>query len=177
MKNILKKFHAYSAMFFLPMAVLFALTGVLYICGIKEDFMAKKQDFIIKLDEKPEDLEKFVLDFLKDNKLKIPSNTELRSFRGSMQAMGSASYVVMIRTLDKGLGLQTMERSIIGEMILLHKAKVGQIFIIFSVIFSIFLLLSYFSGIFILAKKHKGMGIVFFILGLIVTIITAALSL
>lgn len=177
MKNFLRKFHAYSAMFFLPMAILFALTGVLYICGIREDFMAKKQEFIIKLDQRPQDLQKYVLDFLKQNELKIPSNTELRKFRGDMQVMGSASYVVMIKILDNGLNLQTMERSVIGEMILLHKAKVGQVFVVFSVIFSIFLLLSYFSGIVILAKKHQKMGVVFFILGLVVTFITAAVSL
>ncbi len=176
MKNFLRKFHAYSAMFFLPMAILFALTGILYICGIREDFMVKKQDFIIKLDKKPENLQNFILDFLKQNELKIPSNITLKRFKGDMQVMGSASYAVLIKTIDNGLSLQTLERSIIGQMILLHKAKVGQIFVVFSVIFSIFLLLSYFSGIVILAKKYQKTSIAFFIFGFVITLIAAVAS-
>lgn len=177
MRKFLKKLHAYSAMFFLPMAILFVLTGVLCICGIRDDYGAQKQEFFIKPEKKVENLQAYVLDFLKQNHLVIPKDTTLRKFR-DMQVMGSASYSVMVKSIGRdSLNLQIIERSVIGQMILLHKAKVGKAFVIFSVIFGVFLLLSYFSGIVILAKKYQKSGWLFFFLGLVFTFIIAVFSL
>lgn len=190
MQHSLKKIHVYIGMFFLPMAFIFAITGIAYIFGIREDFGAKKQYFEIPVQDFSLDHARTaILDFLQFNELPIPRDTSIRRFRGENMIMGTASYSILIKKIsgeliprleDKDqffLGVELIQRSLLGQGILLHKAKVGIVFVVFSVIFGFVLIFSYLSGIVILARKYKKSAWLAFIIGFIVTLVCAVLSL
>lgn len=180
MKKIFRKIHIYASIFFLPMALLFSITGILYICGINQDYKIQKQQFEIIQKGEVENIGDFTLNFLKENNLALPSKTEVK-FNKKMggYTMGSTGYFITIVQKPNLITITTNKRSFIGNAIMLHKAKVAQPFVIFSIIFGIALLLFYFSGFIMTSwcKQHRKEGIIFLILGIATTSIIAIISL
>lgn len=177
-KSLFRKIHIYASVFFLPMALLFSLTGVLYICGINQDYNLEQKKYEIFQKEPIEDLQEFVLNFLKENQIPLPSNTNLqKGKRGIM--MGSAKYSITIEQKQNQVIIQTNKRSFYGNLMMLHKSKVGKAFQIFSIIFGIALLVFYFSGFIITSwcKQHRKESFIFLILGVLITSILGYISL
>lgn len=177
-KSLFRKIHIYASVFFLPMALLFSLTGVLYICGINQDYNLKQQQYEIIQKEPVEDLQKFIINFLAENKIPLPSNTDIKKGkRGTM--MGSAKYFINIEQKKNQIIIQTNKRSFYGNLMMLHKSKVGKAFQIFSIIFGIALLIFYFSGFIITSwcKQHRKESFIFLILGVLITSILGYISL
>lgn len=179
-KKTFRKIHIYASVFFLPMALLFSITGILYICGIQQDFQLKKQEFHVIHNNHIADKEAFVLSFLQENNIPLPTQTSLKyNKKLGNYTMGSTKYFITFSQQPNHITITTNTRSFIGNLIMLHKAKVKEPFIIFSIIFSIALLLFYFSGFIMTswAKQNRKASIITFLSGLIITSILAIISL
>ncbi|STP13089.1 integral membrane protein [Helicobacter mustelae] len=179
-RHFFRKFHIYASIFFLPMALLYTITGILYISGIRQDHNLEQQKFSIFAKDPIQDLRSFTLDFLKENHLAIPSDTALKKdSRGKGFVMGSAGYFITIEKKEKSINITTNKRSFIGNSIMLHKAKVAKPFVIFSIVFSAMLLLFYFSAFVMTSwcSQNRKASLLFFLLGLLTAITTALVSL
>lgn len=79
--------HLYLSLFFLPAALIYAITGVLYIFEIRQNSGATILD--IPLDSMPQkgQEEEFIITILKDKNLKIPKDTQVRMMKGDRKSV------------------------------------------------------------------------------------------
>ena len=171
--------HLYLSLFFLPMCLIYVLTGIGYIFDFKDDAGAKIVE--ISLPNAPQKGEEgaFMIETLKANNLKVPSNTAVYMARGN-PTMGSISYEVVIAPDRKSgeLKMRVIDRSIYGILVLMHKAKGAVYFNAVAVCFALSLAIFYLSGLIMTSfckNKRKGAGIAFGA-GLIITILAVWLS-
>lgn len=170
------KIHLYLSLFFLPAALIYAITGSLYLFNIREEANATIHE--IKIEQLPKGQEReTILSILKANNLKIPKDTTLKIMRGS-PTMGTIRYSVMVVKDKDGYILRTVERSLYGILLLMHKGKGGFYFDIIAVSFSISLILFYASGLIITSfcKKKRKTALFAFLIGLIITSVMILLS-
>lgn len=175
-KQIWMKIHLYLSLFFLPAALIYAITGSLYLFNIREEANATIHK--IKIEQLPKGQEReTILSILKANNLKIPKDTTLKIMRGS-PTMGTIQYSVMIVKDKDGYVLRTVERSLYGILLLMHKGKGGFYFDIIAVSFSISLILFYVSGLIITSfcKNKRKYALFAFLIGLIITSLMIFLS-
>lgn len=170
------KVHLYLSLFFLPAALIYAITGSLYLLGIKEEANATIHEIKIKQLPKGNERET-ILNILKENNLKIPNDTTLKIMRGN-PSMGSIRYNVMVVKEKDDYVLRVVERSLYGILLLLHKGKGGFYFDIIAIGFSISLMLFYISGLIITSfcKKKRKPALLAFLIGFLVTSIIIFLS-
>ncbi len=75
--KLFRQVHIYLSLFFLPCALLFALTGIVYIFGINQDVGLKVEQYqLSKVIESGKEREALI-EYLKTNGLKVPSNTNI----------------------------------------------------------------------------------------------------
>lgn len=178
--KLFRQIHIYISLFFLPLALLFSITGIAYILGANQDTGIKEQTYTVKA-KVEEGLEKdFILNFLKEKNLKLPSDEILKTKDGSF-ALGGVHYSVSLKKInDEELSITTSTRSFLGDMIMLHKDKAKWYFSILSIGFGLTLLMLYFSGLMITLiaiKKDRKPQILTVVLGFLVTMILAYMSL
>ncbi|WP_273211925.1 hypothetical protein [Helicobacter rodentium] len=176
-----RNIHIYLSLFFLPIALMYAITGILYISGFNQDSGATKQTYtLVKEIEKGQESQ-VLIDYLKENRLKVPSNLEAKMDRksGALQ-MGGVHYSVSIKqNADSTWSITTLERSLIGDMIMLHKAKAKWYFDVLAIGFGITLVLLYLSGLMITlfnSKKNRGIQYATISAGVVISIAVGALS-
>lgn len=177
--------HIYTSLFFLPVAFLFALTGLAYIFGFNQDTGIKKESLTMQKNIPPGQEGEELVKFLKENGLKIPNDTELKKGRGGGDdvplTMGGVHYSVSM--MDKGNGSYEVvlkTRSLLGDMIMLHKDKGKWYFSILAVGFGVVLFLLYLSGLMMTlfaSKRDRGRQLAILALGFFVTLALAYLSL
>ena len=179
--------HTYLSLFFLPVALIYALTGVLYIFEIRQDSGARIHT--IPLESAPEKgkEQEIILSTLKENNLKIPKNTKVTNFRGNMPRMGNVYYDVVISQDKNGAMLRATQRNLYGVLMLMHKS-VGTKFQLGSFRFSLFdfiaigfgisLVIFYLSGLIVTSFCKRNRKAAFGILGvgLIITILAVYFS-
>ena len=175
-----RNIHIYLSLFFLPLALMYALTGIVYICGFNQDIGATKQTYTLTQNiEKGKEVDA-ITEFLKNNHLAIPSNLTPKKNRNGGVEIGGVHYSVSLaQASDSTYSLTTLKRSILGDMIMLHKAKAMWYFNILAVGFGITLVLLYVSGLMITLfniKKNRKSQYVTLALGFIVTLILGILS-
>lgn len=173
------KIHTTLSIFFLPIALLYVITGVGYIFGYKDSAWASIYEFnLANMPEKGTEKE-FMLNFLKDKDIKIPKNTNIKTIKGSI-TMGNIKYNVSIaeNKKDGGAKLTVMNRSIYGVMVLMHKSKGAYYFDILAICFSMSLILFYLSGLIMTSfcKAHRKNALIYFIAGVFSTIIAIYFS-
>lgn len=164
--------HLYLSLFFTPAALIYAVTGVLYIFEIRQNSGAIIHE--IPLDSQPPKGEEqaFILKILEDNNLKIPSDTQVRMGRGGL-TMGNIKYGVNIAKdkNDKPI-LRTTERNLYGVLMLMHKSggtkhEIGgfkfSYFDFIAISFGISLVIFYLSGLIITSfckgKRASAFGV------------------
>lgn len=178
--KLFRQAHIYISLFFLPLAAMYALTGLVYIFGFDQDVGAKRQVYQVQARLESGKEVEFLLSYLKENNLKIPSDSTPKKARDGGISIGGTHYSANIKQLDSSLvQISTTTRSILGDMIMLHKDKAKWYFAIMSVGFGVALILLYISGLFITllnVKKDRGKQIATIIAGLIVSIILGVLS-
>lgn len=176
-----RNIHIYLSLFFLPLALMYAISGILYIAGINQDFGATKQTY--QLDqriEKGQEIQALV-QYLQSNKLEIPTNLEAKNNRksGALE-IGGVHYSVSIKqNSDSTYTITTLKRSLIGDMIMLHKAKAKWYFDVLAIGFGLTLVLLYISGLIITLfniKKNRKSQIITIVVGIIISIGVGALS-
>lgn len=150
------KLHTYLSLFFLPLALIYAITGIGYIYDIRHD--AGAQITKITLDSMPKKGEEkeLMLKVLQENNLEIPKNTDVKMFRGNVN-MGNVYYSATIqKERDGQVIMQVTKRNLYGVLLLMHKSKgskfeVGKfrfsLFDFLAMGFGLSLLLFYLSGL------------------------------
>lgn len=173
------KIHLYLSLFFLPMCAIYVLTGIGYIFDLKDDAGAKITEIAIPNPPQKGEEGAFMIEILKANNLKIPTNTEVKIQKGNPM-MGSVSYAVSLESDRKSgeLKLKVIDRSLYGILVLMHKAKGAVYFNIVAVCFALSLAIFYLSGLIMTSfcknsRKSAGIAIV---LGFAITAIAIYLS-
>lgn len=179
--------HTYLSLFFLPVALIYALTGVLYIFEIRQDSGARIHT--IPLESAPEKgkEQEIILSTLKENNLPIPKNTKIKIHRGN-PSMGNVRYgAIIIKDKDGSFVVRTIERNLYGVLMLMHKS-VGTKFQLGSFRFSLFdfiaigfgisLVIFYLSGLIVTSfcKRNRKAAFGTLGVGLIITILAVYFS-
>lgn len=159
MKKMLRKIHLYLGLFTLPMGLLLALTGVLYIIGFNQDSGATIEKYILDgvVIEAGNEVA-FLNDWTSKNNVEMPRTTEVMPYKGGTIIVGTPHYSIQIKAGKDQTTLTTTKRSMLGDMIMIHKAKVRWYVNILSVLLGISMLLFYISGIVIASFKKNVNG-------------------
>ncbi len=170
--------HLYISLFFIPMALIYAITGSLYIFNIRQNAGAEIHEIKIEAPIQKGSEREAMLKILEENKLEIPSRTEVRFSRGS-HSMGTLKYQVLLtQNKDSSYTLKTIDRNWYGVLLLLHKSAGKYYFDILAVGFSIALVVLYLSGLFMTAfcKRDRKGSLIATLVGFAVTILAVYLS-
>ncbi|WP_120945615.1 MULTISPECIES: PepSY domain-containing protein [Helicobacter] len=161
----LYKFHAYASVFFLPVALLFVVSGVAFLLGFNANSGAQITKWSAPLAPKEKELE-FLLDFLKQKNIALPSKIEPRRHKGAL-LIGTAGYEINLSAKGDRSVITSIRRSALGVIMQVHKGKAGKALEIWGIIFGVFLCLFYVSGLLMGFKRKNTKGIfIAFILGL-----------
>lgn len=171
--------HTYLSLFFLPVAVVYVLTGIGYIFDFDQDSGAEIHK--IKLDSRPENGKESeeMIRILKENNLEIPHNTEVKMIKGN-PSMGDVRYSASIVGEKNGdIVLKTNKRSMYGVLVMMHKSKGEKSDILWSklsafdivaICFGLSLMLFYLSGLIVTSfcKKNRRTAFTWFICGFVI---------
>lgn len=149
--------HIYISLFFLPLALLYAVSGVLFLCGFNQDSYADKKSFYIDSPFDSKKLSAQVQELLEQNNLKLPSSFEAKKAKGGGVMYGTASYSVVAKQKGQGVSVEVTQRSVIGLAMLLHKGKAKWYFDVLAYGFALALVALYVSGL-IIANLNKIKG-------------------
>lgn len=185
MKKIFRKIHLYMALFTIPIGIMVAITGVLYILGANQDTGAKITKYTINQTIAQGEEISFLEKWTNENSIKMPKKEISLDRTKTNKVIGSAGYSMTLKEKNDSTEITITDRSILGKMIILHKAKAGLLSKIMMVLYGITLLGFYISGLTIAVFKKNVKGklvpktenYVVIVLGFIVTIIFAILSL
>lgn len=179
--KLFRQIHIYVSLFFLPCAVLFALTGIVYILGADQDTGLKVENYKLVKNIEAGKEKDALIQYLQENNLKIPSNTEVIKGKDKGVTIGGAHYSANIAPIAQNEYTITLKtRSLLGDMIMLHKDKGAWYFSVFSIAFGIALFLLYISGLIITlfaSKKDRQKQLATLGAGIVITILLAYLSL
>jgi hypothetical protein len=172
-------------MFFLPAVILFAVTGSLYIFGVKGDLNTKS--YQIQLSQSlPRPLalnieaqEKVMVDYAREHGIEVPEGKAQKGRMGVTLGNPAGYHLVLIpdRT-ENSAELQVNQPGLYYKIVLLHKAKCGWVFKIFGVATGICLVLLYVSGIILIWKniRLKNKALILCGIGLLTIIVAGLLS-
>lgn len=185
MKKIFRKIHLYMALFTIPVGIMVAITGALYVLGADQDTGAEIKTYTVNQTIPQGEEVAFLEKWTKENNVKMPKADVSMDKAKVNRTVGSAGYVVTLKEKDGTTEIVTLDRSLLGKMIMLHKAKGGILFKIMMVLYGIVLVTFYVSGLIIAVFKKNVNGklvpktesYVVIAAGFIVTIILAVLSL
>ncbi|MGX2982316.1 hypothetical protein [Helicobacter sp. 23-1045] len=169
--------HLYLSLFFLPMCLIYVLTGIGYIFDFKDSAGAKIIEFALPNAPQKGAESSAIIEILRENNLKIPRDTELKTQKNAL-TMGGLKYSVSLQNSGGEWKVRVMERSVYGVLVLMHKAKGAVYFNALAVCFALSLAIFYLSGIIMTSfckNKRKSAGIAVGS-GLIITIIAVILS-
>ena len=186
-RKLWMQIHLYLSLFFLPAALIYAITGALYIFEIRQNAGATITE--IALDSMPQKGEEqaFIIQTLQEHQLKVPSDTTLRTMKGTLN-MGNIKYSVMLTKdrNDKPI-LRAVDRSLYGVLMMMHKSGGNKFelggfkftfFDFIAVCFGFSMLIFYLSGLIITSfckgKRKSGFGVM--AAGFIVTIVAIYFS-
>lgn len=188
-------------------AVLFALTGIAYILGADQDTGLKVETYKLVKNIEPGKEKDALIQYLQENNLKVPSDAEATQGKGKGANMGGihhnanaapanvkagkgknneitiggAHYSANITPVAQNEYVITLKtRSLLGDMIMLHKDKGAWYFSVLSIGFGIALFLLYISGLIITlfaSKKDRQKQLATLGAGVVITILLAYLSL
>ncbi|TKX34045.1 hypothetical protein [Campylobacter taeniopygiae] len=179
--KLFRQIHIYISLFFLPCALMFAISGITYILGFDQDVGLKVQSYKLNQHIQKGKEREALIEYLVENKLKLPSNTEIIKSKNKGVSIGTIHYSANIAPMSENEYLITLKtRSLLGDMIMLHKDKGLWYFSILSVGFGITLFLLYISGLiitFFASKKDRKKQLFVLILGFLITFILAYISL
>ncbi|AXP09265.1 hypothetical protein DZD33_07685 [Campylobacter hepaticus] len=179
--KLFRQIHIYLSLFFLPCALMFALSGIAYIFNINQNVGLKVERFYLDQSVEPGKEREALLEYLQVNNLKIPSNTNIIKSKDRGITIGGIHYSANISKNGKNEYYITLKtRSFLGDMIMLHKDKGAWYFSVLSVAFGIALLILYLSGliiVFFASKKDRIKQLIVLLMGFAITSFLAYLSL
>lgn len=185
MRAIFIKIHLILGSFFLPLVVLFSITGGLYTFGIKGGY--SNRDFYI---EKPIDLvieklalHKFAQEALAKENLKAPSgelNLKKVSKAWQLEWTGSSADLILEEAIDREgfLKLQYKETNLHRLFVQLHKAKGGVAFKYLAGAFAVALIILMSTGFMMsfASAAHLKISLMSLVSGVVVTFLAIVMS-
>lgn len=185
MKKNFRKIHLYMALFTIPVGIMIAITGALYVLGADQNTGAEIKTYTVNQIIPQGEEVAFLETWTKENNVKMPKADVSMDKAKVNRTIGSAGYIITLKEKDSATEIVTLDRSLLGKMIMLHKAKGGILFKIMMVLYGIVLVTFYVSGLIIAVFKKNVNGklvpktesYVVIAAGFIVTIILAVLSL
>ncbi|MBZ7958650.1 hypothetical protein [Campylobacter molothri] len=179
--KIFRQIHIYLSLFFLPCALIFAISGITYILGFNQNIGLKVQTYKLNQYIQKGKEREALIEYLIENKLKLPSNIEPIKSKNKGITIGTVHYSANIAPINENEYLITLNtRSLLGDMIMLHKDKGLWYFSILSIGFGVTLFLLYISGLiitFFANKKDRKRQLFVLSLGFLITFILAYMSL
>ncbi|MBZ7934564.1 hypothetical protein H2275_05095 [Campylobacter sp. W0065] len=179
--KIFRQIHIYLSLFFLPCALIFAISGITYILGFNQNVGLKVQTYKLNQYIQKGKEREALIEYLIENKLKLPSNIEPIKSKNKGITIGTVHYSANIAPINENEYLITLNtRSLLGDMIMLHKDKGLWYFSILSIGFGVTLFLLYISGLiitFFANKKDRKRQLFVLSLGFLITLILAYMSL
>lgn len=164
------KIHGYLASFFLPIAVLYVLTGTLYLLDVEGDktMTDYSPQSMVTFPKTQAEAEEAINIFLEIEKLPpLPDDYSLR--QGQHRWIGMRGAYILSHKGGKGRGGQVVlthhENGFWRQMVQIHKGHGGQIFTIFSVLLGISLFISLLSGAVIILKTRLMQNTAYKIMG------------
>ena len=158
MKKIFRKVHLYMALFTIPVGIMMGLTGALYVLGANQDTGAEIKSYTVNQTIPKGEEVTFLAKWTKENNIKMPkANVSLDKSKINRN-IGSAGYVITLKEKDGITEIITLDRSILGDVIMLHKAKGGLLFKVMLVLYGIVLISFYISGLIIAVFKKNVNG-------------------
>ncbi len=167
MTAMMRYFHIYATTFFFPLALLFAVSGLSLLFGVRQDTDANIKEWVLEKSLKKEERLDFLKDFIKENHVAMPKKIEPREHRGAL-VIGTPLYEINLETKGDQTKIKTIERGFLGALIMLHKAKVGIVFQVLLGIFCVFLLLFYVSAFLMVAFKDTKRMLISVLIGSVV---------
>ncbi len=167
MTAMMRYFHIYATTFFFPLALLFAVSGLSLLFGVRQDIGANIKEWVLEKSLKKEERLDFLKDFIKENHIAMPKKIEPREHRGAL-IIGTPLYEINLETKGSQTKIKTIERGFLGALIMLHKAKVGVVFKVLLGIFCVFLLLFYVSAFLMVAFKDTRRMFISVLIGFVV---------
>ena len=184
MKKALRKIHLYLGLFTLPMGLILALTGVLFIAGLDEETGATINEYTtLEIVEEGTEVE-FLKRWTAENNIAMPRTTEVMEHKGSI-IVGTPLYNIVVTVEDDKTSIETIRKTMFGVLFLVHEAKDLRWYInILSILLGVSLFTFYISGIIIASFKKNVDGkkvvkkeyVVTLILGFVITFIVIAIS-
>lgn len=182
MANLWMRTHNHVSMFFLPVALLYALTGALYIMGIQGGTNHKTIVEVTAEQPLPQDikaLQTFIGMQLQERELRLPEG-ELQAARGTFVWGQPSGYHVMVEPPKGATGARIVcvTPALYSRLVFLHKAKCGTPFKVMGIAFGAAMTLIYLSGLVIgwRVVSRRRTSIATLVAGAMVTLIVAWLS-
>ncbi len=161
-KKLCRALHSYLAMFFLPVAILFAVTGALYVFGITGDLNTKTCE--IKLDEpfpwsqaqNIEAQEALMVKFAKETGIKVPEGKAIKGKQGVTLGSMTGYHLVFIPEIEKDTAtLLVNNPNLYFKAVMLHKAKCGVAFKVIGIGLGVAMIVLYITGICLVLGKRS----------------------
>ena len=151
MTKLSRSIHIYASLFFLPMALLFALSGALFIFGADAEIGAKYQHYTLERDIAKGQEADAMLEFLRENNIALPKNQPAdNKDENVLASLGTLHYNASIKESAPNVyEITTQNRSFLGILMGLHEAKDGSIFDILAIGFALTLFVLYITGVII----------------------------
>jgi hypothetical protein len=174
--------HNWGSAFFLPLAFIFILTGMLYLLGVRSTMKEQRIDFQMEraLLQDSGALTAAVKEKLEANRIAMPAGEVRRMRDGYVWGeMSGTSVALMPDQETGGFQLTVSTARLYDRLLMVHKGKAGLLFKIFSILFSFALLLSYFSGLIMVWKNASSRknSLLAVAIGLFVTVVLLVLNL
>lgn len=144
------KLHAYLACFFLPITLLYIVTGTLYFFGFDGDISAE-YEYSVPLDNgwptTAEQAKPIVLKALLDkDHMDLPADYYF--YQGAHDWFGHEQAVILSKTKNVEIAkLVVKEHDLLQQLLVIHKGYAGDFFKIFSICFGFSLAFSVISGV------------------------------
>lgn len=144
------KLHAYFACFFLPITILYIVTGMLYFFDIKGKVSSEVEYFIPIEHAWPTSeagAKKLVIDYLVGDKfVELPEDYYL--WEGKHDWYGHEREILLKPTDKEGVvEIHISEHDLLMQLLIVHKGFAGSYFKIFSIFFGLSLAFSLISGV------------------------------
>ncbi len=154
------QFHAYLSVFFFPFAIVYTITGALYIWG---DLKTSHKDQVTLYDLKPnapnslQDIESLIRKHCEINSWEIPNGAlELGDKAYGWGSKKSIHIKYRQSGSTKGKAYLTYTKvTLYGRLLNFHKAKGGTFLDILGTSFALLLIVSYLSGIYLAFKSRE----------------------
>jgi hypothetical protein len=180
------KWHAYVSCFFLPLALLFTFTGVLYLLEI-EGGPSSHDEYILQTDKKfplkEEEAEKFAVVFIKENNIEIINGQTLPDnyyLHDGDQGWWDFHQQITFSPIqeDNSVKVIVEYNNLWRQFVYIHKGIAGDIFYVLSILFGISLFFSLLSGsiVALVMPKLKKNASLSMLAGFVVLILAYALS-